>query len=252
VANPTDGSLARLVDGCLLASFHGPTAPDWVLRRFERGLAGVTLFGSNIAGRDGLAALSATLRSAAPDVLVSLDEEGGDVTRIDAAAGSPYPGNAALGAIDDVTLTEQIARSIGAELAALGVNLDLAPCVDVNSNPANPVIGVRSFGADPWLVARHSATFVRGLQSSGVAACAKHFPGHGDTSVDSHLDLPRVDADRETLLQRELVPFRVAIEAGVASIMTSHVLLTALDAERPATVSREILIGLLREELGDR
>ena len=118
------------------------------------------------------------------------------MTRLEAANGSSYPGNAALGVVDDVELTERVAASIGAELAGAGVNLDFAPVADVNTNPQNPVIGIRSFGADGELVARHVAAFVRGLQGAGVAACAKHFPGHGDTSEDSHLALPVVDVAR--------------------------------------------------------
>ena len=141
------------------------------------------------AGPDALAALTATLRETAPDLLVAADEEGGDVTRVWYHTGSPYPGNAALGAVDDTLLTEEVHAAIGADLAALGVNLDLAPCLDVLAAPSNPVIGTRSFGADPELVARHGAAAVRGLQSAGAAACAKHFPGHGATLLDSHAEL---------------------------------------------------------------
>ena len=119
--------------------------------------------------------------------------------RLDASTGSRYPGNHALGAVDDVELTRHVAAAIGAELAAAGINLDLAPVADVNTNPDNPIVGVRSFGSDPELVARHVAAFVSGLQSAGVAACAKHFPGHGDTEEDSHLELPTVERDDETM-----------------------------------------------------
>ena len=156
-------------------------------------MAGVCLMGDNVLDAEQLAALIARLRSVRDGVVIALDEEGGDVTRVEMRTGSSYPGNAALGAIDDPALTEAVAASIGAELAGIGVTLDLAPCVDVNSNPANPVIGTRSFGADPALVSRHAAAFVRGLHRAGVAACAKHFPGHGDTSLDSHQELPRVE-----------------------------------------------------------
>ena len=134
-------------------------------------------------------------------------------------------------------------------MAEAGITLDLAPCVDVNSNPANPVIGVRSFGADPALVARHGVAFVRGLRAAGVAACAKHFPGHGDTAVDSHLDLPVVAQPLDVVRARELVPFRAVIEAGVDAVMTSHVVVPALDSA-PATLSRRVLVDLLRDELG--
>src|SRR5262249_17475804 len=149
-----------------------------------------------------------------------IDEEGGDVTRLEVARGSSYPGNGALGAVDDVELTERIAASIGADLAGVGVNIDFAPVADVNANPANPVIGIRSFGSDYPLVSRHVAAFVRGLQGQGVAACAKHFPGHGTTEADSHLELPVMTDD----VHPGLAPFRAAIGAGVASIMTAHIL----------------------------
>ena len=142
-----------------------------------------------------------------------------------------------------------MAASIGGELAAYGIGLDLAPVVDVNSSPDNPVIGVRSFGADPVAVGRHGAAWVEGLQSTGVAACAKHFPGHGDTVVDSHHGLPHVDVPLDVLRERELAPFRAAVAAGVAAVMTSHVVVEALDPVRPATFSPDV-IGMLRDELG--
>ncbi|HEY1278292.1 MAG TPA: glycoside hydrolase family 3 N-terminal domain-containing protein [Acidimicrobiales bacterium] len=239
--------LRRLVTGCLLASFRGSTAPPWLLRWIEAGLGGVTLFDVNIG--DDVGALTSTLRSARDDVVVALDEEGGDVTRLEVATGSSWPGNAALGAVDDVALTREVATAMGAQLTAVGVDLDLAPCADVNSNPANPVIGVRSFGADPALVARHAAAFVAGLHGAGVAACVKHFPGHGDTTVDSHVDLPVVDVDVDVLRQRELVPFVAAINAGVDAVMTSHLVVPAVD-RAPATVSRRFLVDVLRGSLG--
>jgi beta-N-acetylhexosaminidase len=235
--------LERLAAGCLLPSFPGPEAPAWVLRRLDEGLGGICLFAYNVGER--LPELTASLRAARPGILIGIDEEGGDVTRLEVAGGSSYPGNGALGAVDDVELTERVAASIAADLAAVGVNLDFAPVADVNANPANPVIGIRSFGADYDLVSRHVAAFVRGLQSNGVAACAKHFPGHGTTQADSHLELPVVTDD----VRPGLEPFRAAIAAGVDSIMTAHVLVPALD-EVPATLSREIVGGLLRQELG--
>ena len=233
----------RLAAGCLLPSFPGMEAPAWVLRGLEEGLGGICLFAYNVGER--LPELTASLRAARPDVLIGIDEEGGDVTRLEVAAGSSYPGNGALGAVDDVELTGRVAASIGADLAAAGVNLDFAPVADVNANPANPVIGIRSFGSDYDLVSRHVAAFVHGLQGQGVAACAKHFPGHGTTEADSHLELPVVTDD----VRPGLEPFRAAIAAGVDSIMTAHVLVPALD-ELPATLSRDVVGGLLRDELG--
>ncbi|MDR3080227.1 MAG: glycoside hydrolase family 3 protein, partial [Streptomyces sp.] len=169
--------------------------------------------------------------------------------RLEVRTGSSFPGNHALGAVDDVELTRQVAHELGRRLAQCGVNLNWAPSADVNSNPANPVIGVRSFGADTQLVSRHTAAYVTGLQSAGVAACTKHFPGHGDTAVDSHHALPRIDAEPAVLQERELAPFRAAIAAGTRAVMSAHILVPTLDPDRPATLSRRILTDLLRGEL---
>ncbi|MFG2527628.1 glycoside hydrolase family 3 protein [Streptomyces sp. NPDC048516] len=239
-------TLTRDALAVLQPGFTGTTAPDWLLRRIGEGLASVGLFGRNVAGPAQLAALTDRMRAEREDLLVAIDEEGGDVTRLEVRGGSSFPGNHALGAVDDTALTREVAREIGRRLAGCGINLNWAPSADVNSNPANPVIGVRSFGADPHLVARHTAAYVEGLQSTGVAACTKHFPGHGDTAVDSHHDLPRIAADLATLHQRELVPFRAAIAAGTRAVMSAHILLPALDADRPATLSPAALHGLLR------
>jgi beta-N-acetylhexosaminidase len=235
--------------GCLFPGFEGLEPPDWIRRRLGDGLGGVVLYARNVGSREQLSALNAALRAERGEVLVGIDEEGGDVTRLEAESGSSYPGNAALGAVDDAALTEEVASALGAELAHAGIDLDLAPVADVNSNAANPIIGIRSFGPEPELVARHVAAFVRGLQAVGVAACAKHFPGHGDAEADSHLELPTIHVDRETLLARELVPFRAAIDAGAQSLMTAHIVVPALD-DVPATTSRAILTDLLRDELG--
>ncbi|MGX1545890.1 glycoside hydrolase family 3 protein [Streptomyces adustus] len=248
-ASGTD-TLTRDALTVLQPGFTGTTAPDWLLRRLGEGLASVGLFGRNIASPEQLAVLTAQLRAERDDVLVAIDEEGGDVTRLEVRTGSSFPGNHALGAVDDVELTREVAFELGRRLADCGVNLNWAPSADVNSNPANPVIGVRSFGADTALTARHTAAYVTGLQSAGVAACTKHFPGHGDTAVDSHHALPRIDVDAEVLAERELVPFRAAIAAGTRAVMSAHILVPALDPEHPATLSRRILTGLLRGELG--
>jgi beta-N-acetylhexosaminidase len=237
----TRDALAVLQPGCT-----GTTAPDWLLRRLGEGLGAVALFARNIESPDQLAALTARLRAEVAEVIVAADEEGGDVTRLEARRGSSFPGNHALGAVDDPELTRAVAGALGARLAACGVNLDWAPSADVNSNPDNPVIGVRSFGAEPELVARHTAAFVEGLQDVGVAACVKHFPGHGDTAVDSHHDIPRIDADLDTLRARELVPFRAALAAGTKAVMSAHILLPAVDRALPATLSPAALAGLLR------
>jgi beta-N-acetylhexosaminidase len=233
---------------CLFPGFQGTTPPDWLRRLIAQGLGGVVLFSRNVSDPDQVAALTASLRAESPELVVAVDEEGGDVTRLETAAGSSFPGNLALGAVDDPALTRRVAAAIGGELAAGGVNLDLAPVADVLVDSASAIVGVRSFGSDPQLVARHVAAFVEGLQSVGVAACAKHFPGHGETVADSHLELPVADTDRETLLARALPPFAAAVDAGVRAVMTAHVRFAAFGDE-PAT-HNAALLGLLRSELG--
>ncbi len=233
-----------------MPGFHGTTLPAWLERRLRDGLGGVCLFGGNIVSPQQLRALTAAIRAANPRAVIAIDEEGGDVTRLYYDRGAPFPGNAVLGRLDDTAYTEAVGRRVGEELRAAGVTLDLAPDVDINSNPDNPVIGVRSFGTAPQLVAEHGAAWTRGLQSTGVAACAKHFPGHGDTAQDSHLALPVVDLGPAALRERELLPFRAAVAAGTRTIMTSHILLPQLDARMPATFSAPIIEGLLRGELG--
>ncbi|MFF3865498.1 glycoside hydrolase family 3 protein [Micromonospora sp. NPDC001898] len=246
----TDPGLRRLALGTLLAAYPGPVPPDWAVRLVGEGLAGHTLFGTNVHDFAQLAASTAALRAARPDVLVAIDEEGGDVTRLARATGSPYPGNAALGAVDDPAVTERVYAAIGTELAALGITVNLAPTVDVNTADENPVIGTRSFGADPARVAVHSAAAVTGLQSTGVAACAKHFPGHGAATADSHHELPTVDVPPAVLGERDLPPFAAAIGAGVRAIMTAHIRVPALTGDDPATFSRAVLVDLLRREYG--
>ena len=240
--------LRRLALAVVQPGFTGLTAPSWLLERLAEGLGGVALFARNIESPAQVATLTAAIHAANPAALVAIDEEGGDVTRLEHATGSSWPGNLALGAVDDTALTEAVAAEIGAALAELGIDLDYAPDADVNVEAANPVIGVRSFGADPALVARHTGAWVAGLQSAGVLACAKHFPGHGDTGVDSHHDLPEVDlGDPET--SPWLVPFRAALAAGAASVMSAHVRVPGIDP-RPATLVPAIMTGLLRDGLG--
>jgi beta-N-acetylhexosaminidase len=222
---------------CVFPSFPGSQPPDWIKRFLAAGGRGVVLFSYNV---ESLPELVAALRAEREDVLLGIDEEGGDVTRLHWREGSPHPSAAALGAIDDVELTEQVAAAIAADLAAAGVNWNYAPVADINV-PANPVIGTRSFGSDPALVARHVAATVRGLQRFGVAACAKHFPGHGSTTQDSHLELPELVGD----VRDGLDPFRAAVEAGVASVMTAHIKVN----EDAATLDPAVL-AILREELG--
>jgi beta-N-acetylhexosaminidase len=245
-----DPGLRRLAMRTLLAAFPGHTAPSWATDLIEEGLAGYTLFGFNIVDHQQVAQLTAQLRAARPDVILAIDEEGGDVTRLAHRTGSPYPGNAALGAVGDVDLTRRVYQAIGAELREVGLTLNLAPTVDVNTATDNPIIGTRSFGADPVKVAGHAAAAVVGLQQAGIAACAKHFPGHGATVADSHLELPTVDVDLATLHQRELPPFAAVVAADAKAIMTAHIQVPDLTGNDPATFSRTVLVDLLRGGFG--
>jgi len=234
----------------LLPGFVGTRLPEWLAARLRDGLAGVCLFAENIVSAEQLRDLTASIRVANPLAIIAVDEEGGDVTRLHAATGSPFPGNAVLGRLDDLALTAAVGAAVAGELRAAGVNLNLAPDADINSDPRNPVIGVRSFGTDPELVAHHTAAWVAAHEAGGVAVSVKHFPGHGDTAADSHHALPVVDLPLDRLRERELLPFRAAIEAGARTVMSSHILLPRLDPDAPATFSARILDGLLRQELG--
>jgi beta-N-acetylhexosaminidase len=241
----TADELERLALGCLLPGFPGHEPPDWIRELLGAGLGGVVLYARNVRDPEQLRALTDALRADRPELVVAIDEEGGDVTRLEAREGSSYPGNLALGVVDDVELTRAVAGAMAADLSAAGINLDFAPVADVNTAADNPIIGVRSFGSDAELVARHVAAFVEGLEAGGIAACAKHFPGHGDTLQDSHLELPTVEA----LRAEALLPFRAAIDRGVTAIMTAHIRVREIGDE-PATLSRALLTDLLRGELG--
>ena len=254
VAPPATSTTSRWPDrhalGVLMPGFVGTTLPDWLESLLRHGLGGVCLFGHNIESSSQVAMLTEAIGVANPHAIVAIDEEGGEVSRLHQRSGSPFPGNAVLGRIDDLDTTRAVAREVGAQLTAAGIHLTFAPSADVNSNPDNPVIGVRSFGADPASVAAHTAAWISGVQAAGVAACAKHFPGHGDTAADSHVSEPVVTADAATVLTRELVPFAAAIDADTKSIMTSHIRIPALDPNTVATFSEEILTDLLRDRMG--
>ncbi|GAB3820629.1 glycoside hydrolase family 3 protein [Tessaracoccus terricola] len=246
----------RLALGVLLPGFEGTHAsgvPGWLRQLVAEGLAGVTVFGRNIVAPDqveNLAALTTQLRTGRADLLVAIDEEGGDVTRLDAATGSWFPGPGTLGRIDDVAATTQCHTMLAERLAAAGVNLNFAPVADLASEPDSPIVGTRAFSPDPAVAARHVVASMRGHLAARVAPVVKHFPGHGDTTDDSHLVVPRITAPLTTLRARELVPFVAAIEAGAPAIMTGHLLVEALDPEQPATLSPAIITRLLREGLG--
>lgn len=242
----------ELAGQVLIVGFEGQTAPASITQLArDRALGGVVLFKRNISGPEQTAELIRELGdSAAPGLglLVALDQEGGRVAR-HASPVVKLPPMRALGTIDDSELTRRAGRVLGRQLRALGYTMDFAPVLDVDSNPQNPVIGDRSFGADPDLVARHGLAFAQGLWDSGLLACAKHFPGHGDTELDSHLALPKLAHNAERLQQVELRPFR---DAGrmMPAIMTAHVVYEAIDPGVPATLSRKVVDGMLRRELG--
>lgn len=248
---PLDPEVRRLTLSCLLLGFVGPEPPRWLLDALAEGLGGVVLFGSNLGDGTAVRGLTDRLREAAGrEVVVALDEEGGDVTRLDTVRGSASPGAAALGHLDDPAATQEAYAAIGARLVTAGVTTDFAPVADVNVEALNPVIGVRSFGSDPGLAGRHVAAAVRGLQRPGIAACLKHFPGHGASTSDSHHEVATVSRSTQDLYDVELAPFRAGVEAGTRAVMTGHLLVPALDPAALATVSQPITTELLREQLG--
>lgn len=245
-------SIAEAAGQVLVAGFPDSTAPPSLLEAAGRGeLGGVILFKRNLGTMPEVASLLGQLGAAAPPhrpLLTAVDQEGGRVARL----GAPVlrlPAMRVLGDLDDPALTQRAARVLGGQLAALGFNCDFAPVLDVDTNPDNPVIGDRAFGRDPERVVRHGLAFARGLSESRVIPCGKHFPGHGDTELDSHLALPRLAHDRHRLDRIELGPFRAAC-GQIPMLMTAHVVFDALDPDVPATLSRHVIGGLLREELG--
>jgi len=224
--------------------FLGRTIPDWLRREFDEGLAGTVLFAHNLGDERERMSLAADLRGIRPSLLVGIDEEGGNVTRVDATAGSTLPGAAQLGYLDDVAVTEAVGQRLADRSLAVGANVVLGPVADVNTDPRNPVIGVRSFGETPDLVGRHAVAALRGIQSAGAAACVKHFPGHGDTHLDSHHAAPALTIGLDELERVHLPPFRAAVDAGVAMVMTAHIIVPAW-GHAPATLN-PFALGHLR------
>jgi len=212
----------------------------------EIGPAGVILFRRNVESLEQLRDLTRDLHALPSRPLVSIDHEGGRVLRV----GAPFTDFPAARAAGDAATARALGRAMGRELASAGIDIDFAPVLDVDSNPANPIIGDRSFSAAPEVVAKLAIAFADGMRAAGVIPCGKHFPGHGDTDCDSHLELPVVQKTRAELEAVELVPFRAAIAARFPMLMTAHVLYPSLDATRPATLSPAILGDLLRGELG--
>jgi beta-N-acetylhexosaminidase len=246
--------LSRLVGQSLMVQFQGPELTDELreaLARIEP--AGVVLFSSNIKSREQVAGLCRDLQAEAkklglPPLLIAVDQEGGTVSRLSAEFVT-VPSPMAQAATGDTKATERCAVISGRQLRAVGITMNFAPALDINSQPRNPVIRTRSFGDDPKLVSVHGLAALKGYEKAGVIATAKHFPGHGDTSVDSHLGLPVVTHKRKHLERNELMPFSAAIRAGIAAIMTAHIIYSVID-DAPATLSRPMLRDLLRRELG--
>jgi len=244
-------ALRRQIGRLLIAGFNGEQIPvELKALAREFGLGGVILFARNVREPEQVAELSHEAAGLGGDLpaWVSVDQEGGRVARFKAPF-TEWPPMATLGRSGNVALAERFARALAAELRAVGITLDYAPVLDIHTNPRNPIIGDRALADTAKTVAELGSAIVRVLQGDGIAACGKHFPGHGDTGTDSHLELPLIEHPPDRLRAVELEPFRAAIAAGVATIMTAHILLPALDEQRPATLSKTIVTGLLREEL---
>ncbi|MFD2333700.1 beta-N-acetylhexosaminidase [Cohnella sp. GCM10020058] len=249
---PEGLDLKSKVGQLFMCGFHGDVPADGIRRLIEEyGVGGVIYFRRNLKDASQVERLTKSLQEMATvPLLVSIDQEGGMVVRLEDGV-TVMPGAMAIGAAGNAEWAREAARHAGAELRAIGINMNFPPCLDVNNNPRNPVIGVRSYGEKPHQVAELGTASVRGYQESGMAAVAKHFPGHGDTAADSHHALPAVPHGRDRLDAVELVPFRAAIAAGVDAIMTAHVVFPAYEPDGvPATLSKRILTGLLRDQLG--
>ena len=246
MASELETQAARL----FTVGFQGKTVSADLSLLLARGVGGVVLFARNVGEPAEVAALtSAIKREAARPIPLSLDQEGGKVARLRRGF-SELPAMRTLGETGSAALTREVGALLGRELRAVGFDQNYAPVLDVDTNPDNPVIGSRSFGRTPELVSELGVALAAGLESVGVAACGKHFPGHGDTNQDSHLALPRLTHSLQRLEQIELRPFAAAITAGIPSLMTAHVIFEPLDPVYPATMSRTVLHGLLREKLG--
>jgi beta-N-acetylhexosaminidase len=234
--------------------FHGLTAPDYILDWLRTGrIGGVILFARNIESPQQLAELTRTLHAASKTpILIGIDQEGGMVARLRQRQGfTESPGAMALAATPyNTRQTETMSRILGIEMRTLGINWTFAPVLDLSYNAANPTVGTRSFGRDPQQIGALATSAARGFQAAGVVACAKHFPGLGNTAIDSHVDLPHLDIATADLIARDLAPYRQVIAADVGSIMTTHTIFSALDDQHPATLSPVIIRQLVREELG--
>ncbi|KPB06158.1 glycoside hydrolase family 3 protein [Bacillus sp. CHD6a] len=249
-------TLQEKVGQLFVAGFHGTSPSEEIVKLIkDYHISGVIYFARNVAEPEQVHALSTGLQKTAKDagaspLFISIDQEGGMVARITEGV-TLSPGNMALGAGRDEEIAYRLGKVVGEELRMLGINMNYAPCIDVNNNPLNPVIGVRSYGESAEFVAKMGVQAVKGLQAGDVSAVVKHFPGHGDTSVDSHLDLPVVHHDIKRLKELELVPFYEAFKHKVDAVMVAHVAFPSIDPEKvPSTLSRPVVTGLLRKEMG--
>jgi beta-N-acetylhexosaminidase len=243
--------IAAQVGRLFVVGFEGTVAPPYLLEWLAEGrVGGIILFARNVQSPAQLAALTSSLHAAAPrPILIGIDQEGGTVARMRGGF-TESPSAMALSNTNDEQQAERCYGVLGAEMRALGINWDYAPVVDISYNKANPTVGVRSFGTQANRVSRYAAAAVRGLQGRGVAACAKHFPGLGNTAIDTHLALPIIDTPLDHLLEHDLQPYRDLVAQGIASIMTTHTIYATLDDQHPATLSPRVIQRLIREELG--
>lgn len=244
--------LRELAGRTMIAGFEGTTLPKYLADLIDAGeLGGIILFSRNVESATQVHGLLSEIRDRAPKgmrPLISVDQEGGRVVRLRDPL-TMMPPAARFGQLNNPQLTYKAGKLVAAELRSLGFSLNFAPVFDVNTNPDSPVIGDRAYGVTPKEVVRHGLSFGRGLKDGGVFPCSKHFPGHGDATVDSHLNLPTVPHDEARLMEIELEPFTAWARTGLGPIMTAHVLFPALDIEQPATMSKKILGGILRERL---
>ena len=242
----TFAAVDRTILSTFSPGFGGAVVPEWIKPWLENGLGSVTLFASNTPNFEAAAHLIKELRSYNPEVIITIDEEGGDVTRLFVREGSRYPTPALLGQCDDEGLTYSSYNSMGTTLRELGVDITYAPVADVVAFQNNPIVGVRSFGMSTELVARHVGQAVKGLQDAGVGACVKHFPGHGAVLEDSHHDLPHIKMDLSDYEKQHIFPFKQAINSGVAGVMIGHLIVEALDKKLPASLSSKVIRDYLR------
>ena len=234
--------------GVLSPGFGGTSVPAYIKDYLKNGLGAVPLFASNTPDFETATKLIAEIRAINPDCVISIDEESGDVTRLWAKSGSPFPAPYLLGRLDDAEFTKQVFRQLGARLAIADIDVTFGPVFDLSISDDNPIVGVRSFGRETELVTKHGTAAVAGLSEAGISCSPKHFPGHGKTSADSHKDLPLIDLPLAELMEEDMRPFRAAIERGVKAIMVGHLLVPSVDS-KAASLSKVWCRDILRGQL---